>query len=149
MAQEVFESLWYFLLYIQNRDGQLQNRGKTHPKQIGDLHIKNPFFFVREDDFHCPQKRYQNEENINCGEKIILQSKLNRAKDEIEKEIERKRKRGQKWDFFLKSEPKNPSKRKCNEDIENCPNRSKEPRRRRPRRSDEFRIPSVCKVHKF
>jgi len=118
----------------------LQNRCKNYPEKIWDLDIGYPAG-MRKDGQHRPDKRGQNQENIQRGQIIIFEPELNRSKRKIENEIEDERQDDYGWNFFLPSHQKNFAKRYGNKDIKKCPNRSKKPGRRRPGRFYQFLIP--------
>lgn len=62
---------------VQPGDGQLQNGGKRHPQQIGNIHISHPGN-TRPDGPQGPKQRRQDQQDVNGGQEVVFQAKLER-----------------------------------------------------------------------
>ena len=69
-------------LKIEIGYGQLENGGKRDPEQIGYVDQGNPGNLLINYP-HGPNESDQDEQNIDCGQKIVLQSELKRSKSKI------------------------------------------------------------------
>ena len=96
-------------LPIENRDGELEYGREGYPEEIGNLCESDPPY-MWEDGNHRPEKRPEDEEDIDGGENIALESKLQRSKGEVKDEIERKRERHHPRDFPRKCPVKHRAK---------------------------------------
>lgn len=126
----------------------MQCGSKGDPEEIGNLNVANPAR-VRMDRHNSPNKRGQHQHNVNRGQKITFQSKLQRGKGKIENQIEQKRQNDNEGNLFFEIHPKNFPKRNSNQRVEKSPHRTKKPSRWRPSGFNYLRIPTSCFVHMF
>lgn len=65
---------------------------KCHPQQIRDIGIDNRAEFARSapEEVKRPDESRKHKQDIKRGEQIILESKLNGGKGEVEDEVQRK-----------------------------------------------------------
>ncbi|MDQ5962628.1 MAG: hypothetical protein QG653_435 [Patescibacteria group bacterium] len=64
------------------------------------MHVGNPLH-VREDGVDGPEECEKYEEDVDCGEKVVLQSKLKWSECEIENEVKNKWNCNRKWKLLL------------------------------------------------
>jgi len=79
------------------------------PEKVGNLCEGDPSY-VWENGDHRPDECPEDEENIDRGENIALESELQRGKDEVKDEVERKRERHHPRDFPRKCPVKHRAK---------------------------------------
>lgn len=77
------------------RDRQLEDCREDDPQKIWDVYQRNPFCMGIDRD-HRPDKRSEDEQNINRCEEIILEPELDGRKGEIENEVQDKRQKDEK-----------------------------------------------------
>lgn len=127
-------------LPIQIGNRKLQDSRKRNPREIRDVGECDPLV-ARIDDDERPYEGAEDREDVERGEQVVLEAELDRREGEIEDEVERKRERDRARHFFFQNFPENESKRDRDDRVQNCPNRPKEPRGRRPRGLHECCIP--------
>jgi hypothetical protein len=75
-----------------------------------------------------PNESSDNKYNINRSKNIVFQTKLYWSKYEVENQIKQKRQGNKPGNFALQGFVKNKSEGDKNENIKDCPNRTKKPR---------------------
>ncbi len=74
MYQEVYRE-YLCCLPVEVRDGELEDGGKTHPGEVGEVEVGYPGC-KREDDYEGPDECHQDEKDIDGGEQVTLEAEL-------------------------------------------------------------------------
>lgn len=96
------------------------------------------------DDSHSPDESGENKEDVESGEKIVLETELERDESEVEDEVEYEGQCEFPRNFFLKIFVENEAERDGDEYIEHGPHRAEHGCGRRPVRLNEGLIPRIC-----
>lgn len=126
---------------IQLRYRRLQDRRETAPEQIRQVEVDNPrvrrsarfdmAFQAKEIKRHeRPPQRPDDEENIDEGEAVTPQSELDRSKNEIEEQVQRKGQRNEPRNSPADRFPEHKSEGNEYYYVQRRPHRPEEPHRR-------------------
>jgi len=74
----------------------LEDGGEEDPEEVGDIGESNPLG-ARVDGEERPNECGEDEEYVEGGEEIVLQTELQGSEGEVEDEIERKRQSNLPW----------------------------------------------------
>jgi len=135
-AQGCWSMFW---LPVQVCDCQLKGGRKQAPQEIRYVGVDDPVEVRRSVPrcVECPDKRADDEEDIERCQKVVLEAKLKRGKREVKYKIEGKRKCDEPFDLAGESPVKNGAERDCDDRVQDYPDGPEKPAWRRPARLDE------------
>ena len=132
---------------IQIRDRELEDGRKRNPQKVWDIGDSDPSIEGPYGDEH-PDKGAENEKNIERCEKVVLQAELERRKCTVEYNVEYKGQGNHPRQLLRERFVEYVAECDSDDRIQHHPHGREEPRRRRPRRFYECRIPRVC-IHRL
>jgi hypothetical protein len=115
----------------------LENGREADPEEIRNVDEGNPtnsWIYSN----HRPNESDQHEEDVDRGEVVVLQTELKISEGEVKNEIQDERQSDHEWNLFLEKHDEHLPERNSDEDIQEGPHRSEDPRRRSPRRFNQL-----------
>ena len=119
------------LLAIEVRDGELQDSREGDPSEIRDVDEGDPFYVWINRDKR-PDEGREDEDNVDGGKIVILQTELEVGEGEIENEIENERQCHHERHFPFRCHPEDLAKRNGDHGVEQSPYGTEQPARWRP-----------------